>query len=335
MRGLLRRPWLVVLAHLYLIGLALWAILNAVAGDTWWWLLILNSLAGFLFLPVPAVLAIGLAGRRRVLLAGGGLAVAFAGVLFGGLFLPRAPTAAAAGPVVAVMAYNLWGYTPDPGSVTATIRAAGPDIVGLAELTPDVAVTIRRDLSGDYPYQVLDPKPGVHGLGVISRYPLTDTGRSLDGRWIGRPQVVDVRIGETTATVVNFHALPPTLVNGDPEYTLREREQGARSLTDFVRGSLQPVIALGDFNAGDQTRAYRLLTSSLRDVWREAGWGPGLTWGSGGGGPEVGPPFRLWYARIDYVLFSRHWRAVDAQVGPWDGTSDHQPVRATLALIAE
>jgi endonuclease/exonuclease/phosphatase (EEP) superfamily protein YafD len=36
--------------------------------------------------------------------------------------------------------------------------------------------------------------------------------------------------------------------------------------------------------------------------------------------------------RIDYVFHSRRWRTVEAYLGPWDGTSDHRLVGATLSL---
>lgn len=125
MGGFWRRPWLAALSHVYLFGLGAWAIRKTLSGDTWLWLLILSSLAGFLFLPVPIVLAIGVVGRRRGLIAGGGLAAALALVLYGGLFVPHPPTVAAAGPTVQAMSYNVWGFNRDHDAVIAASARPG------------------------------------------------------------------------------------------------------------------------------------------------------------------------------------------------------------------
>jgi endonuclease/exonuclease/phosphatase (EEP) superfamily protein YafD len=71
------------------------------------------------------------------------------------------------------------------------------------------------------------------------------------------------------------------------------------------------------------------MTSQLRDAWREAGWGFGHSWQLFAGHL----PFPFWFARIDYIFYSAHWRAESVELGRWDGTSDHQPVVARLQPI--
>ena len=111
----------------------------------------------------------------------------------------------------------------------------------------------------------------------------------------------------------------------------------ARAIVKFAAAHSEPLIVATDLNAGDQTMAYAIVTGALADTWREAGWGFGHTF-PGGTSPGLvglftgGVPIPMWLVRIDYVFHSRHWRAVSARVGPWDGVSDHRPVVAQLTL---
>jgi endonuclease/exonuclease/phosphatase (EEP) superfamily protein YafD len=122
------------------------------------------------------------------------------------------------------------------------------------------------------------------------------------------------------------------------EWTVRERERQARSIADYAAAQSEPLIVLGDFNAGDLSTAYKiLLQGGLRDAWREAGWGTGHTFpGVDAPGSSrriiAGIPAPMWMVRIDYVFLSTHWQVVSSSIGPWDGFSDHRPVVARLVL---
>jgi endonuclease/exonuclease/phosphatase (EEP) superfamily protein YafD len=70
-------------------------------------------------------------------------------------------------------------------------RASNADMITLQELNLRVAEAIQRDLAREYPYQVLDPQESVTGMSVISRYPLSPTGQTLPGAWVGTPQRID------------------------------------------------------------------------------------------------------------------------------------------------
>ncbi len=211
----------------------------------------------------------------------------------------------------------------------------------LQELTPSVAAAIRRELAGEFPYQIVDPGVGAEGLGVIARYPLRPTGQRLPGTWVGTPQVLELDVSGTTVTLVNFHASStvlagPALLEGQ----VRERERQAQTIVAFVAAHPGPLIAAGDLNATDQSTAYAWITRVLRDAWREAGWGLGHTF-PGAASPGSSRPtlagilVPMWLVRIDYVFHSPHWQAVWARLGPWDGRSDHRPVVAQLILIKD
>jgi endonuclease/exonuclease/phosphatase (EEP) superfamily protein YafD len=330
---------LVSLSRVYFTLLFGWAILRALWGERWWWQFVLDSFAICLFLPLPVILTIALLARRRETWIGFGLALALWACLYGGLFLPKFSQARANGPSLTVMSYNLLGFNENREGVVAALRASNADVIALQELNPVIADAIQRDLA-EYPYRAFDPQEGVTGMGVISRYPLRPTGENLPGEvWVGTPQVLELDWNGTAVTILHFHPVPTNLGRpADMEWSLRTREQQARVIADFAAAQPGPLIAPVDFNANDQSVAYRIVTSELVDSWREAGWGLGHTFpgaaSPGSSRPSlVGIYVPMWLTRIDYVFHSRHWQATAAWIGLWEGASDHRPVVARLALI--
>lgn len=339
------RPWIiariVTLARVYFTFLFGWAILRAFAGDRWWWLFMFNSLALYLFVPLPAILIVAFLGRRREVWIGLGVSLALATYLFGGLFCSKSAALHAAGTPLTVMSYNILGYNENSVGVVAAIRASNADVVTLQELNPVIAEAIQRELGIEYPYQLLDPRWDVTGMGTISRHPLRPTGDSLPGAWVGEPQVLMLDWNGASVVVLHSHPFATNLaLPAHMEWTVRERERQAQTIADFARRP-EPLIAPMDLNASDQSAAYRIVTRVLVDAWREAGWGLGHTF-PGAASPGSSrlsiagtPVVPMWMVRIDYVFHSRHWQAAWAGIGPWDGVSDHRPVIAKLFLARD
>jgi vancomycin resistance protein VanJ len=340
------RSWivarLVTLARVYFTFLLGWVILRALAGDRWWWLFMFNSLALYLFAPLPVILIVAILGRRRDVWMGLSVSLVAAVYLFGGLFWCKSTALHAAGTSLTVMSYNILGYNENSAAVVAAIRASNADVVTLQELNPLIAEAIQRELTAEYPYQALDPQWGVTGMGTISRYPLRSTGASLPGAWVGAPQVLTLDWDGASVVVLHPH---PFATNVDlparMESTVRERERQAQAIADFVAKRPGPLIAPMDLNASDQSVAYGIVSRVLVDSWREAGWGLGHTF-PGAASPGSSrlsiagvPVIPMWMVRIDYVFHSRHWRAVSAEIGPWDGVSDHRPIVAKLFLARD
>src|SRR5690606_30994516 len=92
-----RRPFVVELLAFLGLGLAYLLLLPATAwypvyltlGDTRWWMFVVNSVAPYLFLPVPVVLIIALLARRWALLVAARIPTALFLLLFGQSLLPR------------------------------------------------------------------------------------------------------------------------------------------------------------------------------------------------------------------------------------------------------
>ncbi len=321
-------------AQLYFLCLLGWWLLYLVVGDRSALLFGVNSLAVYLFAPLPlALLAVFVAPRPwtwTLALQCVAAALLWA-YLFGGLFVPRGPAAQAAGPQLRVLTANLLGYNQDVPASLAAIRAAEADVVALQELNPAMAAALQTELREEYPYQVLDPEAGVRGGGVISRYPLRPTGETLPGAWLGTPHILAVDVDGRTVTFIRFHA-PSGLGR------VAQIEASARAIAAYAASHSGPLIVAGDLNATGLSTAHSLITRRLADAWEAAGFGLGHTF-PGANSPGSSRPSFLgilapkWLIRIDYVFYSRDFQALTARLGPWDEVSDHRPVLVELALV--
>ena len=337
-----RLGWLVSAGAIaYVVAIVIWQSLRLVVGDRWWWLASANVLSLYLFLPLLVLFPLAWLARQRAVLVAIAAAAAIPLLLYGGLFLPSiVPTGAGKAEAFRVMTLNAL-YTNDDGAAIERLVQDGlPDLVCLQELNPRLAGDLVARLGSEYPYYALLPEEEPTGLGLFSRHPLRDEGEIPDPAWKHGAQVVMVTFEDQTVLVLNVHAVSPTwphLAPGWPprfETEFRLREQEINLWLDRIEQHRGPVILAGDLNSTDQNASYRLLAGHLRDAHREVGWGLGHTApASVEGLDRVPSPSRLF--RIDYIWYSDHWQALDAQVGEWDGQSDHLPIFATLHLQKE
>lgn len=341
-----RRPFVVELLAFLGLGLAYLLLLPATAwypvyltlGDTRWWMFVVNSVAPYLFLPVPVVLVIALLARRWALLVAALIPTAVFLMLFGQSLLPRelkVPSVPPDAPSLSLLTYNLHAWNTDVDGIVTALLASDADVIALQELEPEMARLLAERLSSRYPYTDLVLRSGWDGLGVYSKVPLTPV-REPDGYARRNPQVTTLRLPWGDATLINVHnlSIPRTLEEWPTEITnsIRQREETSAFIVDFAsRADAGPVIAAGDFNTTPRSTAYETIVGVLSDSWTDAGFGFGTTFP---GGPYSPTPLDQnvpdWLLRIDYVFTSEEIVATDARIGQWDGTSDHRPVRVNL-----
>lgn len=312
-------------------------------GDQVWLLAVLNSFPAWLFAPLPLIVGLAAFSRRRMTWAAATAPVILWLALFGGRFLPQMQQVEATGTELRVMAFNVLYANEDVDTIVAAIRALEPDLIALPELRPGMDVALAAHLGSTYPYRTLQALPGARfGTGIYSRWPLTPLGSLQTGLGL-RSAVADV---DTPPGAVRFVALHPRATSasgrslaeiaGNIQEAFRSRELQVAAICSYLdRWGDRPVILAGDFNLSEFSDAYRCLAERLRDGYRGAGWGYGHTWPEGKSDQS---PFSLaprlpGLARIDYVFYSRHWRAVDATVLKTPTGSDHRPVVATLRWV--
>lgn len=325
---------------IYVVGLLVWMLLWQLAADRWWWLFVVNSLAMYLWLPLPLVGLGALLIRSRRLI---GIVLVMALFGFGIFGVNVAPTrqVSASGPMLSFASYNVLGSNRNYSEALELIRSLNADVIGLQELGPEMAEQISSAFREEYPYQWIEARPGVSGMGLLSRYPLEPVrSTNWSKTWIGDPQLARITVDQRVVTVLNFHAIAPLsrLPASGLTGNVRERERHAATIVELAQQNDGPFVALGDLNATSRNHAYRLLNTQLADAWEGVGSGFGHTWPSRLYSPiRHHIPVRMldvlqlkWLVRIDYVFHSRDLVAIDARIAAHGAGSDHRPVAATL-----
>ncbi|MBN2005965.1 MAG: endonuclease/exonuclease/phosphatase family protein [Anaerolineae bacterium] len=316
-----------VIVGAYAAGMLAWSVIGALCGDRWPWLFALNTFAPFLFVPLPFALLSACWLRRREVWVSVGVLIGLWGGRYGELWLPRIPAVQALPEMsLKVMTYNALFLNDNPEQVRQVILTGDPDLVAFQELNPAVAAMTQQELGIRYPYQVLDPRTGTQGMGVISKYPLARVDSALGSDWVFTPQVLSVDVDGREVLLLNIHLLPTTsLAFAEVADSVERRVLQTQAICEFVEQHPGALLLVGDFNTTPQSREYALLSRSLHDTWREAGWGLGHTW------PVTQGSLRPRLVRIDYVWHSKAFQALHADLGLADGVSDHRPLLATLA----
>jgi len=242
-------------------------------------------------------------------------------------YLPKsAPIAPQNAQELTILTYNVWANNPDRGDVIRIIQEANADIVVVQELSFDVSDAIEIDLKDLYPYMQLKPA-GIPGMGILSKYPLTDceTWRIISQY----QQRCVVTIQDTSFVLYNAHPLTPLAQNG---FSLHKRDLDSiltRANADIEAG--KTVILAGDWNMTPLSDDYEQLTQTFKDAYVEIGQGVGFTYRLQsfrfikfvGGLPII---------RIDYVFYQPPVVALEARVWHENAGSDHMPVFVRLAI---
>ncbi|HEX7586944.1 MAG TPA: endonuclease/exonuclease/phosphatase family protein [Anaerolineae bacterium] len=323
-----RRPWwlsiILLVCLLYLAGIAGFFIARAALSHWPPWLALVSTFTPFLFLPLIFVLPLAIWARSKTV----GWSALFASglflLLYGSDFLTQpAPVSAAANDTLTAMTFNLGAAQAQPEQILAAIDTEKADIITVQELTPATVKALRENVAQRYPYSILDLRAGTTGL--ISRYPI------INSDWFrpagrGRPVLhATLNANGVLIHILAVHPLPPTIswykkyplpTSLDDENQLQEAKDILRRVT-LLQG---PVLVMGDFNMTDQSLVYNLVSSVLKDSYREAGWGFGFTFPNNlmmRGIPVPGP-----FIRIDYIFHSDPLKVQYAQVN-CNGGSDH------------
>ena len=249
----------------------------------------------------------------------------------GAVALPRSPDPAAL--AFGATAWNLELGLADPAVVVETIRSMPPGVVGLVELTHAHSDPITADpaIALRFPYQVLKPRGGSTGLGLLSSWPIEDGWTfSYD------PPILSATVmppdGQALSVVVG-HPLPGSFGPGRfglPTYDASSRDAAigqVRQVVDLILATGSPLLLFGDFNVVDREVGYGELSAGLVDAQHAVGLGPGLTWR-----PDEMKWLPFGLLRIDAVFTANGLEPLD--IGP-DCTprgSDHCILYATLEL---
>jgi len=237
---------------------------------------------------------------------------------------------------------NAWPYRRE--LVVETIRAFGPDFLGLQEaermqldklveaLPEYVALGVGRAADGGGEYSSILYRWSRFDISHVGTFWLSDTP-SVPGSksWgNGPPRICTwIRVFDR-ATNRRFYVF-----NTHWDHRSQpSRERGAQLMVDRIaerEAPTEPFIVMGDFNAGEENSArLALAEAGLRDAFRV------LHPRAPGNGTFNGFKGRTDGGKIDAVLISQHWIPLEASIDRTerDGRfpSDHFPVTAALSL---
>ncbi|WP_052961398.1 MULTISPECIES: endonuclease/exonuclease/phosphatase family protein [unclassified Leucobacter] len=233
-------------------------------------------------------------------------AVAAWSIVFTPRVLPLEPVSGSGAAAITVLSQNLHGVDGSPEKSARAAIGQQADIVAFEEVDAAARGTVDEVLGGAYPHAVR-----VGTVSLWSRFPLSNL-EPLD-LGLGWKRALRVT-AETPSGPVRVYAVHAASAR------IGAHEERDRML-DELRQEIQQdgasrIIAMGDFNAGTDDRAFAPLLELLREP-RDSSWGFGFTW-----------PAEFPFVRLDHVLERgfdpRAMRTVEL------GDSDHLAVVATL-----
>lgn len=340
-----RVMWLI--CGLISIWLALWRTI----GDRWGWLGMLNAWAEWA-VGALGLLAIGAALRRRWVHSAALLAFVAVGAehYLSGIGLLRAPEAKepAKGkvkakttlnsdepPTFTIFGANLYKDNHDAAPHIALIRKHQPDVICLQELTPELADQFLAALADKYRFRAWGPKEGAYGFGVLSRFPVEQTGHwEKPGvkPW-GQRTRFTVPNGQVI-DIYNVHLVAPTghstLAKG-MTWGFRAREEQVLLMQQEIKAHNVPAFIIGDCNFSDSSDAYRMACDGLKDSWMTAGQGTRWTWPTRAF-PLKSIPWTPRLLRLDYCFHNKQLAPQAMQVLTARTGSDHCPLVVTFTV---
>jgi endonuclease/exonuclease/phosphatase family metal-dependent hydrolase len=217
----------------------------------------------------------------------------------------------------------------DRKTIDALKRTHG-DVLCLQETDAAWHQALVAAFAADYPFMLFEPLDGAAGLGVISRFPLTDLGILPRSEGWHPAWYVMVETPAGPVQLLNVHLRAVFDGEGDPLSSVLDtggdHVQEMKAFTSVLSAEM-PSVVLGDFNEGVDGGAVSYLE---RRQYRNALplFRPGQpTWR----GTSVGGALEM---TLDHVLFDRYFEPLNAYVVN-GGNSDHLPVVAHLEASAK
>jgi endonuclease/exonuclease/phosphatase (EEP) superfamily protein YafD len=201
--------------------------------------------------------------------------------------------------------------------VAREIEKYNPDVIVVEELTPEMFHLMQPALKA-YPYRVCSMRTDEYGIGIISKYQLSNSNAnvlSLPRSYLISSQV---HVGQSSVTVAGIHVLPETSAfSADTDTTI------LAGLKKFAGDNASRLILVGDFNATPFSALFHQLLHSGHFVDSERGFGLQPSWPYLGVGMLMIP--------LDHCLTTPDCSVVSRSTGDFIG-SDHLPLFLRIAI---
>ncbi len=199
------------------------------------------------------------------------------------------------GTTFTIFSANLYKSNNSAVEHIALIQEHEPDVICLQELTPHLADEFLSVLGEIYRFKAWDPKPGAYGYGVLSRFPVEQTGEWVKPgvrAWgqrvrltltsLANPERLESpEIDDKIIEVYNVHLLAPTssaTLKRGMTWGFRTREQQIRFIQQEIKLRAYPACVIGDHNFTPSSDIYQMTQETLSDSWQTVGHGFRWTW---------------------------------------------------------
>jgi endonuclease/exonuclease/phosphatase (EEP) superfamily protein YafD len=214
-----------------------------------------------------------------------------------------------------VVFLNVYRANPAPEKVLEFLRNTDPDVVVLAELTPELLQRL-QPLQSAYPFARCQIQRPGQGMGVWSRLPWEEATSFGD---VGAASLVgQLSLSGTRLTLIGVHATWP--MGREPS---QQRNAQFAQLARVVAAQEGPVMILGDLNCTSWSPHFQELVRAAGLTDSRQGFGLQPSW------PAGLLPVGI---AIDHCLISPGLSIRKRWIGPPVG-SDHYPVVVEFAVV--
>jgi endonuclease/exonuclease/phosphatase (EEP) superfamily protein YafD len=300
-------------------------------GDTNWWLVLINRLVPFIFIPVLP-LAVWMVFTRRLRLIILLLTPFFIFLnLYHPYLLPKFAKSTAITNSLKVMTYNVLFSNYDYDAVANVILTYKPDLVALQEVQPEMMSGLEERLGDEYPYSLIGAQTDYGTTAVFSHHQIIESA-VLDLQ-ADRPAVlVKIKAHNQEFTFVAVHLLAYNLWWTTPKdipATVLERTSKQNRQVELVVGRLKEedgtVIIGCDCNSYETSSSYRIFDEWLDNSARDVGWVLGED-------TLIGTKRDTYVQHIDYIWYRGTIEPVSVFKIVDSGGSDHLPVLALFSM---
>ncbi len=206
----------------------------------------------------------------------------------------------------------------DTAKLKALIAKEKPDLIVACEVNGKFALMF-RDLSHDYPHQMLEPRDDRYGMAVLSKTPFAaQEYLSFSG---SKSLSMAFRLHHDAAEIEFLSMHPET-----PNKNIRARDNEFAMAVKHFGQRRDNIVVLGDLNATPYCYAYKKLVRALG--LKNAREGQGLC-----GTFPVFLPTPILHLPIDHVLAGSNLQVREFRRGP-DIGSDHFPTITSLSILS-
>ena len=158
----------------YVILISTWFVSWLIVGDTNWWLVLLNRIVPYLFVPIFLFLAWGISSRQFKLM----IPLLVPGLIFICMYhpylFPKPAQPFDKNHQLRVMTYNVLFSNMDYDAVANVVLTQQPDLVALQEVQPEMMNALEERLGDDYPYSFMGTENAYGTTAVLAVIRLSD-----------------------------------------------------------------------------------------------------------------------------------------------------------------